>query len=348
MPGTSGLARSAARAGLTRLTRVWLTLLETAITAGVAWFLAHDVLHHPQPFFAPVAAALALSTSNILRLQRAVQMMLGVSLGIGVGSLVQAALGPGAVSIAAAALLAYGIAVFIGEGYLGRGMMFANQTAVSAILVLALYRSGVSGERLFDALLGGALAIVVAVLVLPANPVHVLWVARADVLGALHGVLSRTAEIAAGHQPAPQDWPLPAVVEVHGHLASLLEARASARRLVRFAPRRRYQRDSVGAAQEQAAQVVLLAASVLTLVRSVGPNGVPQPALAALVDLAAAIELADSDPARAGVHAAAVWHCAAQLRAAAREGRSGREADLADDIAACHDDLQRFIELRQT
>ena len=343
MRGTRELTQSAARAGLMRLSRVWFTLLQTAATAGFAWFLAHDVLHHRQPFFAPVAAALALSTSNILRLQRAVQMMLGVSLGIGVGSLVQAALGPGAVSIAAAALLAFGVAIFIGEGYLGRGMMFANQTAVSAILVLALYRSGVAGERLFDALLGGALAVVVAVLVLPANPVRVLGIARADVLGSLHGVLSRTTEIATGCRHAPPDWPLPAFVEVHGHLTSLLEARASARRLVRFAPRRRFQRDSVDAAQHQAARVVLLAGSVLNLVRAGAPDRLPRPVHTALVERAAAIAVADSDPARAREYTAEVSHCVARLRAEAREGDSGGAADLADVIVACRDDLQRFI-----
>lgn len=336
MPGTRRkLAQSAARAGVTRLTTAWFALLQSAATAGVAWFLARDVLHHAQPFFAPVAAALALSTSTILRFQRAVQMMLGVSLGIGVGSLVQAVLGPGAVSIAAAALLAFGVAVFIGEGYLGRGMMFANQTAVSAILVLALYRTGVGGERIFDALLGGALAVIVSVLVLPANPVRLLRVARADVLGSLHDVLSRTVEIAAGRRPTPPDWPLPAIAEVHGHVASLLEAIASARRLVRFAPRRRYQRNAVAAADRKAAQVVLLSGSVLNLVRAV--VGPPGPAQTALVELAAAIEVADSDPARACEHAAAVWQGEAQPLEAGVDGL----------IVACRDDLRGFLALRQ-
>ncbi|WP_197509089.1 FUSC family protein, partial [Mycobacterium sp. E3247] len=113
------LVLAAARAGGKRLRLVWFNLVQTAVAAGLSWYLAHDVLQHPQPFFAPIAAAVSLSTSNVLRAQRAVQMMVGVTFGIGLGSVVQALLGPGAVPIAIAALIALGAAVFIGGGFIG-------------------------------------------------------------------------------------------------------------------------------------------------------------------------------------------------------------------------------------
>ncbi|PBJ53388.1 hypothetical protein BB734_13070, partial [Mycobacterium avium subsp. hominissuis] len=125
------LMRTAVRAGGKRLGAVWFNLLQTSLAAGLSWYLAHDVLDHPQPFFAPIAAAVSLSTSNVLRAQRAVQMMIGVTLGIGLGTVVQGMLGPGALPIAVAALVALGAAVFIGGGFIGHGMMFANQTVVS-------------------------------------------------------------------------------------------------------------------------------------------------------------------------------------------------------------------------
>ncbi len=206
------------RAGIDRLRAVWFTLVQTSVAAGLSWYLAHDLLDHPQPFFAPIAAAVSLSISNVLRAQRAVQMMIGVTLGIGVGSLVQALLGPGAVAIALAALIALCVAVFIGHGPIGQGMMFANQTAISAILVLALYRSGVGFERIFDALIGGVLAIVFAVVLFPADPVRVLASARTGVLGVLHGVLTRTADIAAAGAAPTGEWPLSAVDRVHEQL----------------------------------------------------------------------------------------------------------------------------------
>ena len=70
--------------------------MQTSVAAGLAWYIAHDLLRHPQPFFAPIAAAVCLSTSNVLRAQRAMQMMIGVALGIGMGAVVQGLLGTGA------------------------------------------------------------------------------------------------------------------------------------------------------------------------------------------------------------------------------------------------------------
>ncbi|MCA2364061.1 aromatic acid exporter family protein, partial [Mycobacterium avium] len=253
------LMRTAVRAGGKRLGAVWFNLLQTSLAAGLSWYLAHDVLDHPQPFFAPIAAAVSLSTSNVLRAQRAVQMMIGVTLGIGLGTVVQGMLGPGALPIAVAALVALGAAVFIGGGFIGHGMMFANQTVVSALLVLALYRGGAGPERIFDALIGGAVAIVVAVLLFPADPRTVLGAARAGVLAVLHDVLSRAADVSSGRRAAPPDWPLSAVDRVHEQLSGLLEARTTARHVVAIAPRRWGLRDAVRAADHQAVHVALLA-----------------------------------------------------------------------------------------
>jgi uncharacterized membrane protein YgaE (UPF0421/DUF939 family) len=343
------LAYRAAQVGLKRVRAVWFTLVQTSVAAGLAWYIAHDVLAHPQPFFAPIAAAVSLSISNVLRAQRALQMMIGVTLGIGVGTLIQGLLGPGAISIAVAALIALLVAVFIGQGFIGQGMMFANQTVVSSILVLALYRSGVGFERIYDALIGGCLAIVFAILLFPADPLKVLRSARIGVLGTLRAVLSRTADIASGRRAAAPDWPLSAVDRVHEQLGGLIQARSTARNVVRIAPRRWGLRDAVQAADRQAVHVALLAGSVLQLARAVMPavDGccarLPQPVPAVLVDLASATALADSDPAGACAYAAAARRHASALHADAHERT---EVVLADVVQACVDDLQRVIDLR--
>ncbi|OBG97365.1 hypothetical protein A5697_19015 [Mycobacterium sp. E3251] len=346
---TAPAALAAARAGLKRLRVVWFNLVQTAFAAGLSWYLAHDVLGHPQPFFAPIAAAVSLSTSNVLRAQRAIQMMVGVTLGIGVGSVVQGVLGPGAVPIAVAALVALGAAVFIGGGFIGHGMMFANQTVVSAILVLALYRGGVGLERIFDALIGGAVAIVFAVLLFPADPLQLLRTARVGVLSVLHDVLSRTADIAVGRKAPPPDWPLTAVDRVQEQLSGLLEARTTARHVVTIAPRRWGLRDTVQAADHQAVHVALLAGSVLQLARAVANNadgfrdGLPSSVHTVVVVLGAGTALADRDPAGACAYAASARHHASELQSAAREKT---QLILADVVSACVDDLQRVIDLR--
>ncbi len=343
-------AYAAVLAAFKRLRGRWFTLVQTSIAAGLAWYLAHDVLGHPQPFFAPIAAAVCLSISNVLRAQRAIQMMIGVTLGIGMGTLVQGLLGTGAVPIAIAALIALSVAVLIGHGYIGQGMMFANQTVVSSILVLALYRSGVGLERIDDALIGGCLAIVFAVLLFPADPLKVLRRARIGVLGVLQRVLSRTADIATGRIVAAPDWPLSAVDRVHEQLGGLIGARTTARQVVRISPRRWRLRDSVQGADHQAVHVALLAGSVLQLARAVVPavdgccGRLPQPVPEVLVDLAAATALADSDPAGASAYTAAARRHASKLHSDARDKT---DVVLADVVQACVDDLQRVIDLRQ-
>ena len=325
-------------------------LLQTAVAAGLAWYLAHDVLGHPQPFFAPIASAVCLSISNVLRAQRAVQMIIGVTSGIAIGTAVQWQLGPGAVPIAVATLIALSLAVLIGQGFIGQGMMFANQTVVSSILVLALYRGGVGWERLYDALIGGCIAIVFAVLLFPADPLKVLRRARIGVLRVLQAVLSGTAEVAAGRRVPPPDWPLSAVDRVHEQLGGLVQARATARQVVRISRRRWGMRESVQAADNQAVHVALLAGSVLDLARAVAPHvdgrchPLPQPVHDVLIDLAAATALADSDPAAASAYTAAARHHASALLSDANQRT---EVVLADVVQDCVDDLQRVIDLRQ-
>jgi uncharacterized membrane protein YgaE (UPF0421/DUF939 family) len=343
-------AYGAARAGFERVRSAWFTLVQTSVAAGLAWYLTHDVLGHPQPFFAPIAAAVSLSISNVLRAQRAIQMMIGVTLGIGMGTVVVGLLGTGAIPIAIAALIALSLAVLIGHGYIGHGMMFANQTVISAILVLALYRSNGGWERVYDALIGGCLAIVFAVLLFPADPLKVLRRARVGVLGVLQRVLSLTADIAAGRRAPAPDWPLSAVDRVHEQLGGLIEARTTARQVLRIAPRRWGLRDSVRAADHQAVYVALLAGSVLQLARVVAPvvdgscDHFPMPVQTVLVQLAAALALADSDPAGAGAYIAAARRHASKLHAGARERT---EVVLVDAVQACVDDLHRVIELHQ-
>jgi uncharacterized membrane protein YgaE (UPF0421/DUF939 family) len=341
-------ANRAVRVGFKRLRGRFYNLIQTAVASGLAWYIAHDVLGHPQPFFAPIASAVCLSISNVLRAQRAIQMMIGVTSGIGVGTAVQGLLGGGAVPIGVATLIALSLAVLIGQGFIGQGMMFANQTVVSSILVLALYRSGVGWERIYDSLIGGCLAIVFAVLLFPADPLNVLRRARVGVLRVMHSVLVRAGEIAAERGAPPPDWPLSAVDRVHEQLGGLNQARATARQAVRISPRRWGMRASVRAADHQAVHVALLAGSVLELARAVAPEvdgccqRLPQPVPAVLIQLAAATALADSDPAGAAAYLAAARRHASALHA---DARKRTEVVLADDVEACVDDLQRVIDL---
>jgi uncharacterized membrane protein YgaE (UPF0421/DUF939 family) len=60
---------------------------QCAVAAGVAWFVAADLLDHRTPFFAPIAAVVSLGTSYGQRLRRVAEVTLGVAIGVFLGDL---------------------------------------------------------------------------------------------------------------------------------------------------------------------------------------------------------------------------------------------------------------------
>jgi uncharacterized membrane protein YgaE (UPF0421/DUF939 family) len=317
-------------------------IAQTSVAAGLAWYFTHDVLGHRQPFFAPIAAVVCLSTTNVLRGQRAVQMIIGGVLGIGLGAAAQALLGTGPVAVAGAVFIALCVAVLIGRGFIAQGMMFVNQAGIAAVLVVVFPSNDLVVERLFDTMVGGGLAIVFAVLLFPANPMTLLCEARAGMLAALHDALTQIADITGGRAPIAGDWPLPLVERLHQQSAELAEARITARHKVRVAPRRWAARNSVRDADRQAAHLGLLASSVLHLARVAGhalDDGLPQPVQVAIGELAAATAVVDSEPASAAEHAAAARRYAAGVQAAAHS--TGLVVAV---VKTCADDLQQVIE----
>ena len=57
-------------------------ILQCAIGASAAWYIASDVLHHREPFFAPVTAVICLGMSYGQRVRRVADVMLGVAIGV--------------------------------------------------------------------------------------------------------------------------------------------------------------------------------------------------------------------------------------------------------------------------
>lgn len=248
-----------------RLRAVAPAITLTSVASGLSWFLAHDVLGHPQPFFAPIAAAVCLSASNVLRGQRAIQMIIGVALGIGVGVGARFSLGGSPVAIGLATLVSLGVAVVLARGFIAQGLMFYNQTVASAILVLTTQQTATGTERLIDALIGGGLAIVSSVLLFPAAPLPLLRDAEHAVLTTLRDILHW---IARPPEPAEPGWLLDASEHLTSQLTALSQVRYTARQIVRIAPSRRHLRPAVTAADQRAAALTLFSGAVLALARS--------------------------------------------------------------------------------
>jgi uncharacterized membrane protein YgaE (UPF0421/DUF939 family) len=271
----------------------WWPAAQASLAAALAWLLAHRLLGHSDPFFAPVAAAIALSTTHLQRSRRIVQMVLGVLLGIAVGSLFGALLGASTAALGLTVLATLLIARAAGVGFVGDGMVFANQAAGSAILVVVLHHSGTGDERAIDAIVGGAVALVVGVVLFPAQPMPRLRDAEHGVLETLARTLARVVSLLRAGTPAEPGWTLAAAYDVHQRLAQLAQARSSAKSNVHVAPRRWHLRGLIDAEDRRLAQLHLLAEAALALVRATtGALEDGQPLPASLDDDIAAVAVA--------------------------------------------------------
>ncbi|MEN3278882.1 MAG: hypothetical protein V7607_22, partial [Solirubrobacteraceae bacterium] len=240
--------------------------LHAALAAALAWWIAHAVLGHGDPFFAPIAATVSLGTIPVHRSYRIVQMVLGVLLGIGVGTLLGALLGVSTPVLGLIVLVTLLAGRALGVGFVGDGMMLVNQAAGSAIIVAILHTGGTGSERAVDAVVGGAVALVIGVVLFPARPLPLLHAAEravlASVASALEGVVS---PLSAGTSADPA-WTLAAVHDIHQRRSALPAARSTARSMVGLAPRRWPLRVTVDAEDQRLARLHLLAEAALGLV----------------------------------------------------------------------------------
>ncbi|MCC8926479.1 aromatic acid exporter family protein [Rhodococcus sp. BGS-1C] len=187
------------RAGRARLQLSLLPIIQCALAAGVAWFVATDLVGHERPFFAPIAAVVSLGVSLGARTRRSAELVAGVTVGIGVGDLIISAIGSGPWQIALVVVLAMATAVFL-DG----GPIIAMQAGSSAVLVATLIPPGDSGgfDRMVDALIGGLVGIAIVALI----PTHPVWRARKDaanVIGTASEVLQKVADGLVANDPKP-------------------------------------------------------------------------------------------------------------------------------------------------
>jgi len=180
---------------LRRLKISLVPIVQCALAAGIAWWIATHVFAHPDPFFAPIAAVISLGLGLGRRWRRSVELVGGVAIGIFVGDLFIGAVGEGAWQIMVVVILAMSLAVILDDG-----LLIPMQAASSAVLVATLLPpGGVAGfHRALDALIGGVVGILVAAL-FPVNPANR---AREDAAAVLTTVRDAARTVAEGLRAA--------------------------------------------------------------------------------------------------------------------------------------------------
>jgi uncharacterized membrane protein YgaE (UPF0421/DUF939 family) len=299
-------SRTSMRTRFERLVVAWRSLLQTAAAATIAYLVATEVVGHQRPFFAPVAAIITLGITVGQRRRRAVELALGVALGIAVADGLVLLIGTGPGALALVVLLAMGTAVFLGSG-----QIFATQAAVSGVLIAVLQPAGhgFSGARFVDALVGGGVALIVNSLLLPADPLRLVRRAAEPLLDELAKTLERIAEaVEAGDQEAAERALLQAR-DLDELEDDLQEAVSVSRETARLAPLRRRDRGHVDLYADAAAQIDLAIRNVRVLARGVVrgarlEENLPPAVAESIRDLAEAVSklreaLADPDQADA-------------------------------------------------
>lgn len=183
-----GRSRMGISSRIRRLRSRAFLLVQSALAAGVAWWVASDVFAHPTPFFAPIVAVVCLGISYGQRLRRVIEVAVGVAVGVFTADLFVSVAGTGGWQITVVVIVAMSLAMLVGGG-----PVFVMQAGVQGIVVAALAPSpGQAFTRWTDALIGGAVALVAASIV-PQAPLRRPRVAASEVARKISELLRRAA-----------------------------------------------------------------------------------------------------------------------------------------------------------
>jgi uncharacterized membrane protein YgaE (UPF0421/DUF939 family) len=283
-------SRTTARERVRRLWSLAPAVVQTALASGVAWVVAHNLIGHARPFFAPISAVIVLGVTAGRHARRAVELAAGVSLGILVADLIVVGLGTGPLTIALVIALAMSAAILLG----GEALL-VSQAATSAALVATLAGpSHISFARAVDAAVGGSVALIVSLVLFPIDPVRLARRAAGPLLDELAAVL---AALAAALEDRNRDE----VIDVLGRarrlddrMSRFRDAATVASEIATYAPLRRGSRPVVGRYATAARHVDNAQRNVRVLARDALravelDADVPPEAIRALRELAAAV-----------------------------------------------------------
>ncbi|MDE9367158.1 FUSC family protein [Luteipulveratus sp. YIM 133132] len=281
--GFSRVRRAFSEAG-ERLAVWWWPLLQQTAAATIAWVLAEHVVDHHQPFFAPIAAVVALNASFGERGTNALRLLEGVLVGIAVGELTIAVLGAGYGSLALALFVAMSVARAVG----GTNLTLA-QAAAGAILTVAVPNVEGGIDRVVDALIGAAVALVFTQILFSPEPVRLLRRAEAAALTAMADGMRLTARSLADNDDDLASEALDALRTVRDRLSELARVRRASTRVARHSLVWRGRTDPVVQEKENAEQLDLLGDSTVMLTRgavatSTAGRAVLAPYIAELAD----------------------------------------------------------------
>ena len=283
--------RSAASGARRRLVPHLPVVLQAAVAAVGAWYLALWLLPSDTPAFASIAAIICLGVTHGHRRRRAAELIGGVVLGISVASLLLYVIGTGPLQIGLLVVLAMGAALLLRGGEL-----LVNEAAISAILLASLQQSdaGFSADRILEGLIGGGVGLAIASLLLPPDPIVMVSRVAQSVVGKLGHTLEEAAAALATGDSVRAERALQAARGIDDEIDELEAILPVASDTARFAPTRRGDRTALRRYEQTMPQVDFAVRNARVLARYVlrhtrGPETAPEGLSDTVRELAAAV-----------------------------------------------------------
>ncbi|MEV4545676.1 FUSC family protein [Micromonospora echinaurantiaca] len=225
--------------------RTYLILaVQAGLAAALAWLVAQEVLHNPDPTFAPAAAVGVIVAALGNRARRTVELIVGVVLGIAVGDGLIRLLGTGPWQTGVIVFLAITAAAVVR----GTGALM-TQAGGTAVLVATLTPMSPDLElpRTVNALVGGAVGLLVVLVLAPLNPLRTVRRVADPALDTFARQMTASAEALARADPRAAESVLDRMRATEPQLQQLSEAVTAAEEVVRFSPVRWRRRRTLAA-----------------------------------------------------------------------------------------------------
>jgi uncharacterized membrane protein YgaE (UPF0421/DUF939 family) len=179
-----------------RVRKRTFAIVQVAVAAGLAFWVARYFFDHPAPFFAPITVVIILGLTGGDRIRRALELSLGVTVGVGLGDLLVHYLPGGMWQIP----LIVGISLLVAS-FLSKSPLVSNQVAIGSILIATILPPGAEGggpDRMIDAFIGSVIGLATIAL-LPSSPLTSGRQEVSKLLGIVSSVLDDVAVALDAH-----------------------------------------------------------------------------------------------------------------------------------------------------
>ncbi|WP_089157392.1 FUSC family protein [Micromonospora sp. NBS 11-29] len=218
-----------------RLPNNLLVAAQAGLAATLSWVASRELLHNPQPTFAPVAAVGVVAAALGNRFRRAIELVVGVLLGIAIGDLLIVLLGTGALQTGLVVFLAVAAAAVLR----GSGALLVQAGATAALVAtLTPTTPDLELPRTVNALAGALIGLFVVLVLAPLHPLRAVRRVADPALDHFAREMTAAAEALARADAERAEEVLDRMRDAEPELDHLLEVVGAAEEVTRLSPPR--------------------------------------------------------------------------------------------------------------